>query len=303
MNRIFSDYYSRYLAPEHQGEVAHRYVLGLYQLMENLTERFPHILFEGCSAGGNRFDLGILCYFPQIWASDNTDALCRIKTQTGYSYGYPMNTVSAHVSACPNHQTLRTTPLSTRFAVAAFGIFGYECNLCDMKKEELAEIKAQIGLYKEWRDVLQNGRFYRGRNGNVHEWTCVAPDRTKAVGMLMQELVQPNTQFEYYRAKGLSPEKTYHFTTRKLRYNVKNFGDLVNTASPVHIRPDSLLHNVVAKFVTMPGETEDAVVSGSLLMGSGMKLRQAFGGTGYNEEVRYFQDFGSRLYFMEEKTE
>jgi alpha-galactosidase len=300
MNRTFSDYYSRYLAPEHQGEVAHRYVLGLYELMRTLTERFPQILFEGCSAGGNRFDLGILSYFPQIWASDNTDALCRVKIQTGYSYGYPMDTVSAHVSACPNHQTLRTTPLATRFAVAAFGVCGYECNLCDLKKEELAEIRAQIALYKEWRDVLQHGRFYRGRNGNIHEWTCVSPDRTKAVGFLMQELVQPNTQFEYYRASGLAPEKTYHFTNRQLRYNVKNFGDLVNTASPIHIKPDSMLHNVVAKFVTMPGETEDATVSGSLLMESGMKLKQAFGGTGYNEEVRYFQDFGARMYFIEE---
>jgi alpha-galactosidase len=116
----------------------------------------------------------------------------------------------------------------------------------------------------------------------------------------MQELVQPNTQFEYYRASGLAPEKTYHFTNRQLRYNVKNFGDLVNTASPIHIKPDSMLHNVVAKFVTMPGETEDATVSGSLLMESGMKLKQAFGGTGYNEEVRYFQDFGARMYFIEE---
>ena len=300
MNRTFSDYYSPYLPPERQGEMAHRYIMGLYRMMKELAERFPKMLFEGCAAGGNRFDLGILCYFPQIWASDDTDALYRVNGQTGYSYGYPMNTVSAHVSACPNHQTLRTTPLSTRFAVAAFGALGYECNLCDMKKEELDEIKAQISLYKEWRSTLQTGRFYRGRNGNIHEWTCVSKDQTRAVGMLLQELVTPNMQFEQFFPKGLDADKTYNLYNRDLRYNIKEFGDLVNTASPVHIRQDSIVHNILAKFVMMPGEKEAAAVSGSLLMEGGYKLKQGFGATGYNEEVRFFQDFGSRLYFMQE---
>lgn len=135
MNRTFSDYFSQSIRPERQGEVAHRYVMGLYRCMRELTKRFPDILFEGCAAGGNRFDLGMLCYFPQIWASDDTDALCRAEIQTGYSYGYPMSVISAHVSGCPNHQTLRTTPLETRFAVAAFGLLGYECNFCDLKKK------------------------------------------------------------------------------------------------------------------------------------------------------------------------
>ena len=300
MNRTFSDYYSPYLPPERQGEMAHRYIMGLYRMMKELAERFPKILFEGCAAGGNRFDLGILCYFPQIWASDDTDALYRVNGQTGYSYGYPMNTVSAHVSACPNHQTLRTTPLSTRFAVAAFGSLGYECNLCYMKKEELDEIKAQISLYKEWRSTLQTGRFYRGRNGNIHEWTCVSKDQTRAVGMILQELVTPNMQFEQFFPKGLDADKTYNLYNRDLRYNIKEFGDLVNTVSPVHIRQDSIVHNILAKFVTMPGEKEAAAVSGSLLMEGGYKLKQGFGATGYNEEVRFFQDFGSRLYFMQE---
>jgi alpha-galactosidase len=300
MNRIFSDCYSPYLPPEKQGETAHRYILGLYRMMKTLTETFPKILFEGCASGGCRFDLGILSYFPQIWASDDTDALYRVNGQTGYSYGYPMNVVGAHVSACPNHQTLRTTPLSTRFAVAAFGAFGYECNLCDMKKEDLDEIRAQIELYKEWRDTLQTGRFYRGRNGNIHEWTCVSRDKTAAVGMIMQELVRPNTHFEQYTAKGLDPDKMYHLYNRDLRYNIKAFGDLVNTATPVHIKQDSIVHNVIARFVTMPGEKEDYTVSGSLLMNGGLKLKQAFAANGYNDQTRFFQDFGSRLYFMKE---
>lgn len=316
MNRNVTDYFSKELPPDRQGEVAHRYVLGLYHCMKTLTERFPKILFEGCASGGNRFDLGILSYFPQIWASDDTDAACRAEIQTGYSYGYPMSTVSAHVSACPNHQTLRTTPLETRFQVAAFGICGYECNLCDMNREELAEIKEQIALYKEWREVLQKGQFYRGRNSNekafapattlmrseyeITEWTCVSPDKKRAVGLVMQNLAIPNTQYEYYRAKGLNPDAEYHFYNRDLKYNVKNFGDLVNTVSPVHIRQDSLAHNLIAKFVKMDGETEDCIACGDTLMYSGVKLKQSFAGTGYNDQVRYFQDFGSRMYFMEE---
>ncbi len=315
MNRNFSDYYSAGLPAGRQGEVSHRYVMGLYRCMKELTERFPHILFEGCSGGGNRFDLGILCYFPQIWASDDTDALCRAEIQTGYSYGYPMSAVSAHVSACPNHQTLRITPLETRFHVACFGAFGYECNLCDMKKEDLAAIKAQIALYKEWREVLQTGTFYRGRTfhdstdgpescisqtaGNVLEWSCVSEDKKRAVGMVLQKLVLPNVQFDYFKARGLQPDIKYHFYNRFLKYNIKEFGDLVNMVFPVHIKQDSLLHDVVAKFVKLDGETEDCYAYGDALMYGGVRLKQSFGGTGYSSEVRHFPDFASRIYFME----
>lgn len=301
MNRIFSDYYSKYLPPKRQGETAHRYMMGLYQVLKTLTERFPKILFEGCAAGGNRFDLGMLCFFPQIWASDNTDASCRTAIQTGYSYGYPMSVISAHVSGCPNHQTLRITPLETRFNVAAFGILGYECNLCDMKKEELEEIKKQVALYKQWRQVLQFGSFYRGRSGNLTEWTCVGAEKEKAVGMLMQNMTQPNTPYACYRAAGLQPEACYHFYNRSLKYNVKGFGDLINTAAPIHIKQGSLVHEVVAKFVKMDGESEDCMVTGSTLMEHGIKLKQAFAATGYNEQVRYFPDYASRMYFMEKE--
>lgn len=315
MNRTFTDYFSKALDVDRQEEVSHRYVIGLYRCMKELVKRFPNILFEGCAAGGNRFDLGILSYFPQIWASDDTDALCRSEIQNGYSYGYPMSVVSAHVSSCPNHQTLRVTPLETRFSVAAFGVCGYECNFCDMKKEELEAVKAQIALYKEWRDTLQWGSFYRGRSytdgsevgesvlsnlpGNQMEWTCVSEDKTKAVGFIMQKLVVPNTHFQCYRAKGLNPEYKYHFYNRTLKYNVKEFGDLVNTVSPIHIKQDSVAHNLVAKFVKMDGEIEDYWAYGDALMYGGVHLKQAFAGTGYNNEIRFYPDFGARLYFME----
>ena len=319
MNRVFSDAYSQALPKERQGEVVHRYQMGLYRCMKELTEAFPEILFEGCASGGNRFDLGILCYFPQIWASDDTDALCRAEIQNGYGYGYPQSVIGAHVSSCPNHQTLRVTPLETRFAVACFGVLGYECNLADMKKEDLEAIRNQIELYKSWRSVFQFGTWIRGRSfgeagtagisnlrdgeGNFQEWFCVSEDQTKEVIALMQRFAIPNTHSLRLRARALDEGKTYHFSNRELKYNVKGFGDLINTVAPIHVKQDSLLHNVVAKFVKMDGETEGYLLSGDVLMRGGVNLKQPFGGTGYNDQVRYYPDFGARLYFIESKED
>ncbi len=316
MNRIFSDYYSKNLPPERQGEMAHRYVCGLYRCMRELTKRFPDILFEGCSAGGNRFDLGILCYFPQIWASDNTDALCRTQIQYNYSYGYPLSCISAHVSASPNHQTLRNMPLETRFAVAAFGNLGYEFNLCDLPKDEFMAVKAQIELYKKWREVIQYGTFYRrecfdnrnSRNhgvlnngaGNNASWCVASKDMSKAVGFTMQKLVVPNTQFACFFANGLKDDAVYHFYNRRLKHNIKEFGELVNMVSPVHIKQGSLVQELASKFIKLDGETEDYTAYGDTLMYAGVKLKQSFSATGYSEDVRLYQDFAARLYFMEE---
>ena len=304
MNRIFSDYYSQYLPAGRQKEVGHRYIMGVYRMLEELNRRFPKILFEGCASGGNRFDLGMLCYFPQIWASDDSDAIYRVDAQTGYSYGYPMSTVTAHVSDCPNHQTLRVTPLTTRFHVAAFGVLGYECHLGEMSREDIKEIAQQIELYKKWREVLQYGTFYRGRSGgNIYEWTCVSPDRKKAVGMVLQVLVNPNTSFETYQPRGLDPDARYHFTNRQLEFNLKEFGSLINQVSPIHIRQNSLLHNAASAFVKMKGEKEDCVATGRMLMDGSVKLKQGFGATGYADDIRFFKDFASRMYFMEEVEE
>lgn len=321
MNRTFTDYYSRKLPASRQGEMSHRYIMGLYEVMGTLTERFPDTLFEGCASGGNRTDLGILCYFPQIWGSDNTDALCRAEIQNGYSYGYPLSVIGAHVSDVPNHQTLRKTPLSTRFNVASFGVLGYECNLTDMSKEERDEIAMQIARYKEWRDVFFHGSFYRGRsfsgtitaspaapvsdgapaNSNIMEWTVVSEDRSRAVGMLLQTLVLPNTQFQFYQARGLAPDARYHFTNVPHQPNIKDFGGLINAVSPVHIRQNSAAHELVSRIVKMDGEHEDYHVCGDILMHCGIRLRPAFSGTGIDERVRHFPDFASRLYYMEKE--
>ena len=159
LNRIMSDIYSKYT--HRQTETIHRYYMGFYRLCRTLNEKYPEVLFEGCSGGGNRFDLGILCYFPQIWASDNTDAEVRRRMLYSYSYGYPVSTIGAHVSACPNHQTGNTYPLSYRYEVAKYGCFGYELDLNKLSKEESDEIKRQIEDYKINREILQFGKFCR----------------------------------------------------------------------------------------------------------------------------------------------
>lgn len=299
MNRIFSDVFSPYLPPKRQGETAHRYICGLYRVMGELTKAFPKILFEGCASGGNRFDLGILCCFPQIWGSDNTDAVCRAKIQDGYSYGYPQSCIGAHVSASPNHQTLRAAPLETRFNVAAFGLLGYECDVRDLSAEQKQRIKDEIELYKKWRGVLQYGRLYRVLSGNIHEWICVSPDKKRAVGMLLQELMAPNTQSQRFFARGLDPNQKYRFYNIPSRVDVKQFGSLINTVAPIHVKQDSLLHNVIAKHVKMSGESENVTATGDVLMQAGVALSPTYSGTGFNDKVRVFPDFASRMYFIE----
>ncbi len=299
MNRIFSDVYSPYLPAERQGETAHRYIMGLHRVADTLAKSFPDILFEGCASGGNRFDLGMLCWFPQIWGSDNTDAICRAHIQEGYSYGYPQSCVGAHVSASPNHQTLRRTPLATRFAVAAFGALGYECDVRGLPSAEKQAIREQIALYKKWREVLQFGDFYRITEGNLHRWTCVSPDKSRAVVLLLQELTEANVQAHRLQLRGLDPDKTYRLYNIPGRVDVRTFGSLINTVAPVHVRQDSVLHNVIAKQVKMNGETENVTATGSVLMHTGVMLSPAFSGSGFNEKVRIFPDFAARLYFLE----
>ena len=311
-NRNFTDVFSQGTAAAKQGETAHKYVTGLYRIMKELTEKFPDILFEGCASGGNRFDLGMLCYFPQIWGSDDTDAISRVEIQNGYSYGYPLSTIGAHVSAVPNHQTLRVTPITTRFNVASFGLLGYECNLVDCEKEDLEEIKCEIEYYKKWRSVFFRGSFYRGRNwnsgetsvisntaGRVMEWTVVSEDKKKAAGAIFQKNVVPNTTYQYYRAAGLDQKKKYHFYNIPKKLNIMDFGDLVNTVSPVHIKQGGRAHELISKFVKLDGESEDIYVYGNLLMNAGIKLSPGFNGLGHSDKVRVFGDYASRMYFME----
>ncbi|MCQ2506894.1 MAG: alpha-galactosidase [Lachnospiraceae bacterium] len=320
MNRHFSDYFSENVEPEKMGETAHAYILGVYRVMAELVKAYPDILFEGCASGGNRFDLGILCYFPQIWASDDTDAVARTRIQNGYSYGYPQSTWTAHVSAVPNHQTLRVTPLETRFAMASMGVFGYELNLCDLSSEEKNKIKEQVEFYKKWRHILQWGDFYR-LGGKVLEESfekysggflsakldstltkniIVSKDKKNAVGYMVNGLVNPNYAHTYFRLAGLDDDKTYFFRNSETKVDIRSLGSLINYISPIHIKQEGILHNIVAKFMKLDGEKEQYVVSGSLLNNAGIQLSQAYCGSGFAENTRKYADFDSRIYEITE---
>lgn len=213
MNRSLADVYSYKMPRERQGEVSHRYVLGVYQLMQRLTDRFPNVLFEGCSGGGGRFDPAILYYSPQIWCSDDTDPIERIKIQYGTSFGYPVSTMGAHVSASPNHQTGRTTPLNTRGVVAMSGTFGYELDPNKLSDEEKNEVRRQIAAFKKYYWLIQDGLYYRLTNperGSYYDaWQFVAQDGSEVLLNMVMNSPQPNAAQIHVRLKGLDPNGMY----------------------------------------------------------------------------------------------
>ena len=211
-NRSICDKYSQGLSPDHQGKFAHRFVLGLYRVLEELTTSFPHILFEGCSGGGGRFDAGMLYYTPQIWCSDNTDAIERLSIQYGTSFCYPVSAMGAHVSAVPNHQTGRITPLSTRGCVAMAGTFGYELDINKMTEEEKDQVREQIRIFKENYDLIQYGEYYRllpPSDAQCTVWEMVSPDGEEALISAVCHRVTANAAPVIVKVQGLKEESRY----------------------------------------------------------------------------------------------
>lgn len=212
MNRSITECWSAALPADRQGEVFHRYILGVYDLYDRLNTAFPKVLFESCASGGGRFDPGLLYYAPQGWASDDTDAAERLKIQYGTSYCYPISSIGAHVSASPNHQIMRSTPLYTRANVACFGTFGYELDLNRLTAEEQEEVKRQITFMKKYRSVLQFGSFYRLESpfeGNVTAWMSVSGDRKTAVVGWYRTLNGINMGYTRVKLRGLEPDSVY----------------------------------------------------------------------------------------------
>ena len=196
-----------------QGEMMHRYILGVYSLYERLTSEFPEILFESCASGGARFDAGMLFWAPQGWCSDDSDAVERQKIQYGTSYVYPVVSMGSHVSAVPNHQLLRTTPLETRANVAYFGTFGYELDLNLLSEQELEMVRRQVCFMKENRKLIQvDGDLYRLRSpfeGNEAAWMVVSGDKSRALAGFYQRLNKVNGSWERLRLRGLDPDRLY----------------------------------------------------------------------------------------------
>ncbi|WP_031263915.1 alpha-galactosidase [Sporolactobacillus laevolacticus] len=212
MNRHMTEIGSALLPPERQRETAHRYMLGLYELIDKLTRAFPDILFESCSSGGGRFDPGMLYYMPQTWTSDNTDAICRLKIQYGTSVVYPPITMGAHVSAVPNHQVGRITSLKTRGDVAMSGNFGYELDLTKLTDEEKQQVRQQVTFYKRIRPLIQFGDFYRINSPFEDDdtaWCFVSPDQSEAIGFYFKVLASPAQVLKAFRFQGLNPQALY----------------------------------------------------------------------------------------------
>lgn len=212
MNRNMTEIGSATLPKERQKETAHRYILGVYDLMERITRRFPEVLFESCAGGGGRFDPGILHYMPQTWTSDDTDAVERLKIQYGTSFVYPLSSMGAHVSAVPNHQVGRITPIHTRGNVAFFGAFGYELDIERLSQDEKDAIKDQVAFYKANRRLLQQGTFYRlisPFQENATCWMVVSEDQRAALVGYYKVLALPNSRFFTIKLQGLLPDVQY----------------------------------------------------------------------------------------------
>ena len=295
-NRNITELYSPLLG-DRQKEFSHRYMLGLYRILQTLTERFPKILFESCAAGGNRVDMGMLCYAPQFWASDNTDFYDRVKIQEGTLTCYPQNTIGAHVSRSPNHQTLRRSNIENRFNTACIGAFGYEMDLSVISAEETKAVLRQIKWYKKHRETLQSGTYYRTKSvfdGGCSGWEIVSADKRSAVVNVtngITELFAPQTFMKVYGLDG------------DLIYVVENRPQYLSSGDK---------HDSDA-FCTAIGEGEDVIaaaeasnpkdcererheVSGKTLGKVGVRLNTEWMGGGDPTVTRIMYDFGSRLY-------
>ncbi len=223
-NRHLSDLYSVALPKERQGEIYHRYMLGVYELLERVTTSFPDILFESCSGGGGRFDFGMLYYMPQVWTSDNTDAIDRLKIQYGTSFAYPVRTMGAHVSVCPNHGNARVTPLKTRGNVAYFGTYGIELDVTKMTDEEKEEIKRQIVEFKKYYDLIQFGDYYRllspftPDESRYCAWEVVKEDKSEALVCTVAYESKCTVPPELLKVKGLEASKMYRINNSEETY-------------------------------------------------------------------------------------
>lgn len=283
MNRNMTDVYSAYLS--NMGEFYHRYMLGLYDVLERITQKFPQILFESCAGGGNRFDLGLLHYMPQNWTSDDTDARERLEIQRGTSYGYPLSAMTCHVSACPNHQTGRTTPISTRFNVAQFGVLGYELDLTQLSEDHHRAVTEQVAFYKEHRMLLQYGDFYRLHRPDedgAYAWMVVSADKKEALMGYYRVLIHPNSAFEILKTAGLDDDTLYEVNA---------------VTQPVYLdeggKATYLAHT----------EQDGFCAYGDLLNHAGFRPKQA-DVSPYalaRQDLRYLPDFGSRVYHFKAK--
>lgn len=280
------------------GEYNHEYIKGLYEILDRIFIARPWVLFESCSSGGNRFDLGMLCYSPQIWASDDTDPIERLDIQKGLSYLYPMSTIGAHVSASPHMHTLRSTPLETRYNVSAYGCLGYELDLSMLSPLEKSEIKKQIEHYKKHRKTFQYGRFYRIDDEPDYEaFEVLGPD---IIYTKFRRLVHAVPFYDKLYVRGLDDNRIYTIKSKSFIHNIRQFGHLINLVSPVKVNADGMLVGNISKIRGMDASAQLYQASGAALK-EGLCLNPLFVSSGYNNYIRIPLDFGSDMYVIKEK--
>ncbi len=301
MNRHISDAFSPCL--KNQGEFFHRYIMGLYDVLERIFGPRPHILLESCASGGNRFDLGMLCFSPQVWASDDTDPIERLRIQGGLTCLYPLSAMGAHVSEAPHQQTLRQTPLNTRFNVSAFGCLGYEMGLKYLSWAEKKEIKEQIAFYKAHRRTFQYGRFCRfsAQKANKAHWQVTAPDGSEAVAGFFQTKADAAEGYDFLPLAGFDPAGRYSVSTRPQSLFIKQFGGLARHIMPFELNPDGFLLRMLNRFYRLPDCVETYQCQGDLL-NAGLRLNNQFIGSYYNNKTRLLGDFGSNLYVITKQS-
>ncbi len=300
-NRHISDMYSSTL--KQQGEFFHRYILGLYEVLEEIFfKRHPKILFESCSSGGNRFDLGMLCYSPQIWTSDNTDPIERLDIQGGIYNFYPQSTVSAHVSMAPHAQTLRDTPIQTRFNVAAFGVLGYELDFGELTPAERRQVKEQVAFYKEHRRAFQYGRLKKVKLKYSDEISWQITDGDKTLVGLYQKCKESCPGRDRLDVPGLEPRKFYKVESRDQHLRIRRFGGLIKHITPIHLKPDGFILRTVDKYFAMKDGKEEYLASGAMLS-EGINLAMQYEGSGYDPNLRILGDYGSNLYVITKKEQ
>lgn len=238
-NRHLTDVWSALLPAERQGEVFHRFILGLYDFLEKITQRFPNVLFEGCSGGGGRFDAGMMYYHPQIWCSDDTDAVERLEIQYGTSFAYPVSTMGAHVSVCPNHQTGRSVSMKTRGVVAMSGTFGYELDITKLSEEDKQTVKEQIEAFKKYYDLIQNGDYYRltddGRKSPFVAWEFVSADKKEALLNVVVLRTKANPILNTVYARGLEADMMYQVEGSQEKFSG---AALMNGGYPIPVMGD-----------------------------------------------------------------
>jgi len=277
------------------GALMHRCILGLYEVLARIFGPRPRVLLESCASGGNRFDLGMLCFSPQIWTSDCTDPVERLDIQDGLSYLYPPSTMGAHVTASPSAQTLRATTLATRFNVAAFGVLGYEFDLATLSRAQRKDVASQIKFYKQNRATLQNGRFHRLLvAGDARRAWATVGENGAIVGNF-QTRTHSVTPPPLLPIPGLRPATRYRIRSRQQSLSLTDFGHLLSFVLPRWLKPEGLLVALLARFYQLEDLDETYEATGAALA-AGFCPAVQFEGSDDRSVTRMWGDHGSTLY-------